>query len=369
MRKIRVRTESKSYLIYFGSESLTYLKNQIKNSGSKALIICDSNVYKFHKYKIESLMNIGREVFLYRFTSSEKNKSTKSVENIYRFLLEKNFSRKDLLIAIGGGIVGDIAGFVASTYMRGISYFQIPTTLLSMVDSSVGGKTGVNFSGIKNLVGTFYQPEAVYIDLQFLNTLPKREIVSGAGEIFKYAFLSDETSYEFVRESLQDIVCEKKFNEAMVSHCLNIKSAIVERDEKETSGIRKILNLGHTFAHAFESALNFNIKHGEAVIAGVVASLITSKNLELISDKQLNKYLTDFKFLPVNRKIFYVDKNDLLKKMKSDKKSSDGRINLVLIRKPGEVLIDVPVGGNIIIDSFKELSELDGRFKKKTVGW
>lgn len=271
--------------------------------------------------------------------------------------MKNNFSRKDSIIALGGGIVGDVAGFVAATYMRGIPFYQVPTTLLSVVDSSVGGKTGVNFLEVKNLIGAFYQPEKVYADLNFLETLPLKEIISGAGEIFKYAFLADEENYLLIRNRLAKLLSEKKFDENLFARCIKLKSSVVENDEKEISGLRKVLNLGHTFAHAFESTMKFQIKHGEAVIAGIFASLIVSKKLGLVSESELKKYLSDFQFLPINKKLFSIDLNTVIKFMKSDKKTSEGKIKLVLISKPGNVLIDVSVKEQLVKKSLEELFE------------
>jgi len=358
LKKIKVCTESKSYNIFIGSDSFLQIKNLLKKPADKHLIICDKNVYQLHRKKIDSLINANSKTVIYVFNSEEKNKNLKSVESVYNVLLKNKFSRSDDIIAIGGGIVGDVSGFIASTFMRGIKYFQVPTTLLSMVDSSVGGKTGVNFNNVKNLIGTFYQPEAVFIDNNFLTTLPQKEIISGAGEIFKYAFLSDDSSYNFIRKSLSEIVVENKFNEKLITHCIRIKSSVVESDEKETSGLRKILNLGHTFAHAFESVLNYKIKHGEAVICGIIASLIVSEKLGLISKDDLIKYENDFVYLPLHKGILKAEPKAVISLMKSDKKTSDGKIKLVLVSKPGEIFIDVEVKENILRKSLEELKKI-----------
>lgn len=357
MKKININTQSRSYDVNIGKNILTQMISVLKESDGEVLFICDKNVYDLHREKIISLTD-SRKHHLYLFNSSERNKTLKSVELIYKYLKKHNFSRTDKIVAIGGGIVGDITGYVAATYMRGIQYYQVPTTLLSMVDSSVGGKTGVNFLNVKNLIGSFHQPEKVYIDLAFLSTLPDREIISGAGEIFKYAFLSDEENYLIIRDYLLKILLQRKFHENMISRCIQFKASVVEKDEFEKSGLRKILNLGHTFAHGFESALRFKIKHGEAVIAGVFCSLIISKKIGLITDLELHKFASDFEFLPVNTKVFRVDTENIIRYMKSDKKTSGNRIKLVLVSKPGNVFIDVEVTEKLIKESVVELSEL-----------
>lgn len=357
LKKINVRTKSNSYDVLIGQNVFSQLIKDLNKTDFKVLVVCDSNVYKLHKTRIDDLLNSKENFYIYAFNSTERNKDLRNTELIYKFLTQNNFSRKDSIIALGGGIVGDVAGFVAATYMRGISFYQVPTTLLSMVDSSVGGKTGVNFLEVKNLIGAFYQPEKVYADLNFLETLPLKEIISGAGEIFKNAFLADEENYLLIRNKLAKLLSEKKFDENLVARCIKLKAAVVENDEKEMSGLRKVLNLGHTFAHAFESTMKFQIKHGEAVIAGIFASLIVSKKLGLVSESELKKYLSDFQFLPINKKLFNIDLGTVIKFMKSDKKTSEGKIKLVLISKPGNVLIDVSVKEQLVKKSLEELFE------------
>lgn len=360
MKKIEIRTQSKNYKVIIGKNSIKEFTSEHGKSDGKKLFVLDKNVYRLHKSKLDELVKQSNSSFTHIFHSTEKNKTLISVQKIYDILLKNNFSRRDSLVAIGGGIVGDVTGFAAATFMRGIDYYQIPTTLLSMVDSSVGGKTGVNYSKVKNLIGSFYQPQKVYVDISFLSTLPKKEVYSGAGEIFKYAFLSDEENYLLIRDGLKAILYQNQFDEELIAKCIKLKAAVVENDEQEKSGLRKILNLGHTFAHAFESTINFRIKHGEAVIAGIFASLIVSEKVGLINKNDLNKYLTDFYFLPLNKEIVKADRSEIIKFMKSDKKSSQGKIQLVLASKPGEIFIDFHVSEKIIKYALNKLFEIIG---------
>lgn len=360
MKKIEIRTQSISYKVIIGKNSVKEFASDLKRKEGKILFICDKNVYQLHKSQIDELINQSSSSMIYIFHSTEKNKTLNSVQKIYDILLKNNFSRQDSLAAIGGGIVGDVTGFAAATFMRGIAYYQIPTTLLSMVDSSVGGKTGVNYSKLKNLIGSFYQPQKVFVDTSFLSTLPKKEIYSGAGEIFKYAFLSDEENYLLIRDGIKNILSQNQFDEELIAQCIRLKASVVENDEQEKSGLRKILNLGHTFAHAFESIVSFKVKHGEAVIAGIFASLIVSEKVGLISKNDLNKYLTDFYFLPLNKKILKADKSEVIKIMKSDKKSSEGKIKLVLVSKPGEIFVDLQVSDKIVKYALNKLFEMIG---------
>lgn len=360
MKKIDIRTQSINYKVIIEKNSLIKFASELNRREGKKLFICDKNVYQLHKSQIDELINLSNSSLIYIFHSTEKNKTLNSVRKIYDILLKNNVSRQDSLIAIGGGIVGDVTGFAAATFMRGIAYYQIPTTLLSMVDSSVGGKTGVNYSKLKNLIGSFYQPQKVFVDTSFLSTLPKKEIYSGAGEIFKYSFLSDEENYLFIRSGIKNILSNKQFDEELIAECIRLKASVVENDEQEKSGLRKILNLGHTFAHAFESTLNFKVKHGEAVIAGIIASLIVSEKVGLIGKNDLNKYLTDFYFLPLNKKILTADKRKVIKIMKSDKKSSEGKIKLVLASKPGEIFVDFQVSDKIVKYALDKLFAIIG---------
>ena len=243
---------------------------------------------RFHSLLIrKTFALLDCKVSTYTFSANEKNKSLAQTEKIYKFLTDNAFDRNSIIVALGGGITGDIAGYVASTYMRGIRFIQIPTTLLSMVDSSVGGKTGVNFNHKKNMIGTFYQPDFVAIYPEFLSTLPKRELHSGAGEIFKYAFLADIKNYNLLKNNLSKLFSNKLFDiENTIQSCLKIKANVVENDEKEITGLRKILNLGHTFAHAFEVESNYKLKHGEAVIGGIFCALFLSEILGYIYNRK-----------------------------------------------------------------------------------
>lgn len=369
MKKLKIITQSTKYDVIIGKNIFSQIDSDLNKANEKVLFICDSNVFRMHKRKIDSLLKLKSNYHQYIFTATEKNKTLKTVEFIYDYLISCNFSRTDKIVAIGGGIVGDVAGFAAATYMRGLIYYQVPTTLLSMVDSSVGGKTAVNYLNVKNLIGSFHHPGKVYVDLNFLSTLPAKEIISGAGEIFKYAFLIDKQNYDFIRKSLFSIVKTRQISESLIAKCIQIKSAVVGKDEFETKGLRKILNLGHTFAHAFESASNFTFTHGEAVIAGIFSSLIVSKKINLISASELEQYLYDFSFLPINKKIFNTNPAKIIEYMKADKKTSARRIKLVLVSKPGNLFIDVIVDEKIVKESITELSNLSERFKKKTVGW
>lgn len=344
MKKVKVELGENSYPIFIGKESFLNINNFLEEKYlyRNRFLIIDKNVYKnFGKNIINELKINSTKFDYFVFDSKESNKSFSSLQKIYTLLLEKKFGRDTLIIAIGGGVLGDLAGFAAATFMRGIPYVQIPTTLLACVDSSIGGKTGIDFYKRKNIIGSFYQPKFVLIDTNFLKTLPQKEIVCGAGEIIKYAFLSDKNFYNNLLNKFDSIFeLDDKFLEQIIYESCKIKAAVVSQDEKET-GLRKILNFGHTFAHSIESVLNFKIKHGEAVIAGIISALYLSNLLGFISSEKLNEFLQLPLKIKLPSKISSLDKNKLYEIMLSDKKNRENKIKFVLLQDIGKILIDV----------------------------
>ncbi len=311
----------------------------------KCLLIKDKNVpNKLINKIVKSLKN--KKLFFFNINANEKNKNLNTVNSILNILLDKNFSRDDCLISVGGGITGDISGFAASMFKRGIQFINIPTTLLSQVDSSIGGKTGVNTNHGKNLIGSFYQPKLVITDVNFLKTLNKREIICGYGEILKHSIIANKKIFEYLDKNYFNIIILKSpFIEKAIFESCKIKKSIVEKDERET-GLRKVLNFGHTFAHAFEASLGYSKKlnHGEAVILGIRIALRFSyenKFLKISDYKVLMSHLKKPK-LPSNIKKYFSlkDINKILKYMMTDKKNNSNRINLVLLRGIGKPTID-----------------------------
>lgn len=358
---IKVKFKDKSYPVIIGGDSLQKVIETInKSSIPKCLLIIDKNVLKYHSLLIRKEFALSScKVFIYSFSANEKGKSLQRIEKIYKVLSDNSFDRNSMIVAIGGGITGDIVGFVASTYMRGIKFMQVPTTLLSMVDSSVGGKTGVNFNHQKNIIGSFYQPDFVAIHSGFLSTLPKRELQSGTGEIFKYAFLADEKNYNFLKNSLFNLYSARLFDiEKTIFTCLKIKTSIVENDEKETIGLRKILNLGHTFAHAFEVQSNYKLKHGEAVIGGIYCSLFLSESLGFLPKERLKRFLDDFAFIKPKKELLRLNSNLVFQSMKNDKKNSLGRINFVLVEEIGNIVVDAVTEKLLVLDSIERMKKL-----------
>ena len=341
--KIQVNTANQKYPIYIGNNILNKLNKFLKITSinlNNCLVVADKNVPK--KFIKEILKSLPRySTIIHYFNASEKNKNQNSVQKILSILLKKNFNRNDCLISIGGGITGDVSGFAASIYKRGLKFINIPTTLLSQVDSSIGGKTGVNTPYGKNLIGSFYQPSLVISDINFLNSLPKREVVCGYGEILKHSLIDDKKFFYFLNKNGKKILELKSpfIQKAIHQSCL-IKKKVVEADEKEL-GMRKILNFGHTFAHAFEATLSYSAKlnHGEAVILGIKTAAKFSLLNKILNKKEfelINNHLNNLN-LPRNINKFFSLKNlnTLLSFMKKDKKNNTRKINLVLLKKVG----------------------------------
>lgn len=358
MKKIYVDLKSNSYSIFVGHSIFSLLPEILaqKKLNKNILAVVDANVEKLNRGKIKKLISAAADKHnVYLLKPGENSKSYTELNKIYSFLLDNNYGRDTLIIAVGGGVTGDLAGYAAATFMRGVQLVHIPTTLLAAVDSSIGGKTGINFEKKKNMIGSFYQPELVLIDTEFLETLPKDEMVSGAGEIVKYAYLSDSNFYSFILENISGIISgSNKQLEKAILNSAAIKAAVVSQDEKE-SGLRKILNLGHTFAHAFETELNFKIKHGQAVTAGVIAALNLSSILNLLPGRHLNNLLQLPKKIVLPRKLTGLNNENLFRIMLHDKKNRNGKIKFVLLSEVGNLLLDVEADKKYV---FKALDKM-----------
>ena len=307
--------------------------NKHLGNKNKILIITDDGIPKKHIKKLIDEIK-KRDVNVFSIKNGEKSKSFSTYQKILNKLFELKFNRSDIIIAFGGGVVGDIAGFSAATYMRGIKFIQIPTTLLAQVDSSVGGKTAINVTQGKNLVGAFYNPSLVVISTYFLNTLSDEEYKSGLGEIVKYALIGNKRLKTFIEKNSKEIINRKEsVLKIIIEESIKTKSKIVTKDEKE-NGIRAILNFGHTFGHAIEAHNNFkNITHGAAITLGMVIASKLSYFEGHISDYQLDNIVNLIDSIGLNTDHSKYKYTQLEKYIKSDKKIKDGKLNLVLINK------------------------------------
>jgi len=341
--KLSVKIDNQKYPIIIGNNILNNLQKLFKENSidfNQCLIVADNNVPKKQINKV--LNSLPKKIVTtHYFKASEINKNQKSIDTILSILLTKNFNRNDCVISLGGGITGDVSGFAASIFKRGLKFVNIPTTLLSQVDSSIGGKTGINTKYGKNLIGSFYQPNLVISDINFLKSLPRKELECGYGEILKHALIADRKFFFFLNKNgpkilnLESPLIEK----AIYQSCL-IKRSVVEADEKEM-GIRKILNFGHTFAHAYEATLKYSKKlnHGQAVLLGIKTAAkfsLLNKILNINEFQLIENHLNDLN-LPRNiNKLFSIkDLNKILSFMKKDKKNNTDKINLVLLKKIG----------------------------------
>ena len=248
--------------------------SRLNVTGRKICIVTDSNVGPLYAKAVQEVLETtGNQIFVYTFAAGEESKNLNTVQDLYEFLIENHFDRKDMLAALGGGVVGDLTGFTAATYLRGISFIQIPTSLLAQVDSSIGGKTGVDFRAYKNMVGAFHQPKLVYMNMSTLLSLDTRLFNSGFGEIIKHGLIKDAAYYRWLQNNAAKIQ-SKDYDalEQMIAGSCNIKREVVELDPTE-QGDRALLNFGHTLGHAIEKLMNFQLYHGECVVLGMIAAL------------------------------------------------------------------------------------------------
>lgn len=328
----------------------------LEAAGKRLCIVTDSAVDALYGDTLLQLLEGKcKKAVKYVFPAGESSKTLDTVKGVYTFLIEEGFDRKDLLIALGGGVVGDLTGYAAATYLRGIDFVQIPTTLLAQVDSSIGGKTGVDFDGYKNMVGAFKMPRLVYMNLSVLNSLEDRQFFSGFAEVMKSALIKDASFYEWLIENMYEI-CERQPDtlEEMVARCCGIKKLVVEKDPTE-QGERALLNLGHTIGHAIEKAKNFELYHGECVALGIVAAAYISWKKELLSMDEYYEIRDMFVpfYLPIT--VDDIDPNEILKLTKSDKKMSAGTIRFILLKKIGKAVIDNTVTDEEILAAINEI--------------
>ena len=322
----------------------------------RVAVIADSNTAElFGNTVIKLLEDHCKQTILHAFPAGESNKTLDVVREIYKSLIEANFDRKDLLIALGGGVVGDITGFVAATYLRGVDFIQIPTTLIAQSDSSIGGKTGVDFDGYKNMVGAFYMPKLVYMNVSALKELDDRQFYAGFAEVMKHGLIKDAIFYEWLLDNMYEIhERESAVLEEMVMRSCSIKKLVVEKDPKE-QGDRALLNFGHTIGHAIEKAMNFEMVHGECIALGMVAAAYISWKHNWLSMDEY--YEVRDMFVPFNLPISIdsIDPEEILRLTKSDKKMEGGQIKFVLLKKVGKAVIDKTVTDEEILEAIREI--------------
>lgn len=347
MDKLLVKRDGDfTYPIYFEND-FSSLAQRMMDQGlhyNKICIVTESNVAPLYAGALqEELAKITDNVSLCVFASGEENKNLETVQDIYQHLIEIGMDRKGLLVALGGGVTGDMTGFTAATYLRGIDFIQVPTTLLSQVDSSVGGKTGVDFRQFKNMVGAFYQPRLVYMNMNTLKTLPRDQVVSGMGEVLKTGLICDGEFFREVADHKEAIeTLDPAFMAGIIRRCCQIKAGVVERDPKE-QGERALLNLGHTTGHAVEKLMNFKMLHGHCVGVGMAACAYLSHNRGLLTDDELSYILNVLKSFGLPVSVSGLGADDVLMATKKDKKMENGRIKFVLMKGIGGSFVDPSV--------------------------
>lgn len=324
----------------------------------KLCIVTESTVGAYYAETVAELLKPhAKSVIIHTFPAGEANKNLATVQDLYRDLIEHKFERSDMLLALGGGVVGDLTGYTAATYLRGIDFVQLPTSLLSQVDSSIGGKTGVDFDCYKNMVGAFYMPKLVYMNLSTLKTLTEREYLSGMGEIIKHGLIKDEAYYQWLSEKLPQIKDrDLDVLTQMISRSCEIKREVVENDPKE-KGERALLNFGHTLGHAIEKLMNFSLLHGECVGLGMLAAAQISVSRGLIGEdlyESLKKMLVSLD-MPV--KASGITAEAVIEASKNDKKMEQGKVKFILLNRCGEAFIDRTVTAEEMQTALKTVLE------------
>lgn len=374
---VSIKLDTRSYDIYIGSALLYRIQDFIPRdlSGSAVFIVTDSNVEPY-AVRVKGLVSQGgaRICEMLVLPPGEKTKSFAAVENVCGWMLEKGVGRDALVLAVGGGVIGDLAGFCASIVMRGVPFVQVPTTLLAQVDSSVGGKTGISPPQGKNLVGSFFQPQAVIADLETLKTLPRRELLAGYAEIVKYGLIQDFGFFKWLEENGQRVCA---LEEDALAHAIEVscraKAAIVESDERE-SGSRALLNLGHTFGHALEAAAGYGstLLHGEAVAIGMVMAFDLSRRMGICTLEDMERVENHLIAIGLPTRASAIDPlgtgvEPLMEVMQRDKKAVAGKMVFVLVNAIGEAFLSKDAPEDLVRAVLKD--SLGGETKEARGKW
>jgi 3-dehydroquinate synthase len=346
--EIHVELGERSYPIYIGADILSQFAPTCRKHGigDSVIILTDTNVAKRHLAPlVKNLLHCEFQPLPIIIPAGEQQKNLKRANAIYTTLLKKKISRSATIIALGGGVIGDLAGFVAATYQRGVKFIQVPTTLLAQVDSSIGGKVGVNHSLGKNMIGAFQQPQFVWMDAEYLATLPKREIVCGFGEVVKYGIIRDVEFFSYLESHLDDVM--KLQTEALLhvqTRCAEIKADVVSRDERE-SGLRMILNCGHTIGHGLESAGHYRLlKHGEAILFGLLTETELACKLGIVSADVVERIAALIHRVPMKVKLSSLKMSEIFDAMGRDKKRDGKKLRFVL---------PTTIGTTTVVDSIE----------------
>ena len=369
-RTLPVRKEGKfcySIRLEQDFESLSDCVKELGTEKRKICIVTDSQVGPLYADIVKAkLSGVCSYVTIYTMQAGEDHKTLDTVKGLYEYLILERFERKDLLVALGGGVVGDLTGFTAATYLRGIGFIQIPTTLLAQVDSSIGGKTGVDFDSYKNMVGAFHMPRLVYMNLSVLETLSERQFSSGMAEILKHGLIKNADYFGWLIEHCAEIR-ERRMDVLlpMIEESCRIKRDVVEKDPTE-QGERALLNLGHTLGHAAEKLKNFQLLHGECVAAGCAAAAYLSWKRGWMEGSDVKRICEAFQRFSLPTKIGSLVPEQVLRTTKSDKKMDAGNIKFILLRQIGEAFVDRSVTEDELLEAIEWMTE-DGKDDKTEV--
>ena len=342
-KRLEVKAEGKRAYDIVIADSFDLLAAEMEKldiEKRKVCIVTEENVGSIFGEEVKDrLKGKCRILETFVFPEGEDSKNLETVNQLYSFLIEHEFDRKDMLVALGGGVTGDLTGFAAATYLRGIDFVQVPTSLLAQVDSSIGGKTGVDYQSYKNMIGAFYMPKLVYINIGTLTSLSERQYHSGLGEVIKHGLIRDKAYYQWIKEHKEELA--ERRHEAMaemVEGSCRIKRAVVEEDPKE-KGIRALLNFGHTLGHSLEKLMSFSLTHGECVAIGTLLATGISRSRRYINEEEYREIRELYSYFNFPQLPSSLDMGDVIKETHHDKKMEHGQINFVLLDKIGEAAI------------------------------
>lgn len=372
MSSIVVNLDKRSYKVEIGTSNLSQLSSFLENLnlGKDILIVTNPTVRALHGDKIEkTLRKAGFRVGVEEIPDGEQYKTAATMGELCGRLRDFDRDEPLFIVAFGGGVVGDVSGFAAAVYKRrGVPYIQVPTTLLAQVDCCIGGKVGVNIPQAKNIIGRFYQPSLVFIDLSWLETLPVREVRSGLAEIIKYGMISDVSLFKLLQKNWQKIMrFDEELLERIILRCCQIKAKIVEKDEMDVHDVRILLNLGHTVGHAIEAASKYLYRHGEAVALGLLCAAEISQRLDKLEEKQVSEIEDLLLSLRLPTQIQHCDAAAIMQFMQTDKKFINGKNRFILLEDIGKPIIVEDIDENLIRDILTQ--RMNSRSKKNATRW
>jgi 3-dehydroquinate synthase len=360
MHNITVNLSQNSYMIKIGTGILAQTGDSLRSLGmrNKAVIVTNPLVKNLYGDGLNThLMKAGFKTAVLEVPDGEEYKSLEQAGRLFDRMSEFGAERSTPVIALGGGVIGDLTGFVAATYMRGIPLIQLPTTLLAQVDSSIGGKTAVNHGKLKNMIGAFYQPKIVLTDISTLKTLSQAEVVNGLAEVIKYGIISDRGLFQLIADNIEKLkLTDMAVTEEVVARCMDVKARVVEKDERD-EGWRNILNYGHTIGHAVETVSDFKIKHGHGVAIGMVGAGMIAQRAGLLSASELERIISLITAAGLPIKIPDLDIELIMQAMRHDKKKIEGKIRFILPQHIGEVLIRDDISMTLVQEVLRDLGK------------